>query len=70
MKKCNFKNKDTIFYFIKDGFNTEGDMYKFLLTILASVAEMEIEIILERVGEGIEKAKFRKETFRFIETIL
>lgn len=53
----NFKNKGITVHFIKEGFNTEGDMYKFMLTILGAVAEMEREITVERVREGIEKAK-------------
>lgn len=52
-----FKNKDVIVHFIKEDFNTEGDMYKFLLAILGAVAEMEREITVERVREGIQKAK-------------
>jgi DNA invertase Pin-like site-specific DNA recombinase len=44
-------------HFLKEGFNTDGNMYKFLLTILGAVAEMERELIVERVREGIEKAK-------------
>jgi DNA invertase Pin-like site-specific DNA recombinase len=55
---CNyFKDKGVIIHFIKEGFTTEGDMYKFLLTILGAVAEMEREITVERVREGLEKAK-------------
>lgn len=55
---CNyFKDKGIIVHFIKEGFNTEGDMYKFLLTILGAVAEMEREITVERVREGMQKAK-------------
>lgn len=52
-----FKEKGVTIHFIKEGFNTDGNMYKFLLTILGAVAEMEREIIVERVREGIEKAK-------------
>lgn len=52
-----FKNKGVVIYFIKEGFNTNGDMYKFLLTILGAVAEMEREITVQRVKEGMEKAK-------------
>lgn len=52
-----FKEKGAIVHFVKEGFNTEGNMYKFLLTILGAVAEMERELIVERVREGIEKAK-------------
>jgi DNA invertase Pin-like site-specific DNA recombinase len=52
-----FKDKGVTVHFIKEGFNTAGEMYKFLLTILGAVAEMERELIVERVREGIEKAK-------------
>lgn len=52
-----FKNKEVIVHFIKEGFSTEGNVYKFMLTILGAVAEMERELIVERVKEGIEKAK-------------
>jgi DNA invertase Pin-like site-specific DNA recombinase len=52
-----FKDKGVTVHFIKDGFNTNGNMYKFMLTILGAVAEMEREVIVERVKEGIEKAK-------------
>ena len=55
---CNyFKDKEIIVHFIKEGINTEGDMYKFLLSILGAVAEMEREITIERVRAGIQKAK-------------
>lgn len=52
-----FKDKGATVHFLKEGFNTDGNMYKFLLTILGAVAEMERELIVERVREGIEKAK-------------
>ncbi len=52
-----FKEKSVTIHFLKEGFNTEGNMHKFLLTILGAVAEMERELIVERVREGIEKAK-------------
>lgn len=52
-----FKDKDVTVHFIKEGFNTKGDMYKFMLTILGAVAEMEREITVDRVREGLEKAK-------------
>ena len=53
----NFKDKGIVVHFIKEGFSTEGDMYKFMLTILGAVAEIERETTVERVREGIEKAK-------------
>jgi DNA invertase Pin-like site-specific DNA recombinase len=52
-----FVSKEVNVHFIKEGFNTKGNMYKFMLTILGAVAEMEREIIVERVKEGIQKAK-------------
>lgn len=52
-----FKAKGVVIHFIKEGFDTGGHMYKFLLTILGAVAEMERELIVERVREGMEKAK-------------
>jgi DNA invertase Pin-like site-specific DNA recombinase len=52
-----FIEKGVTIHFLKEGFNTDGNMYKFLLTILGAVAEMERELIVERVKEGIEKAK-------------
>lgn len=52
-----FKTKGTVVHFVKEGFDTSGHMYKFLLTILGAVAEMEREFIVERVREGLEKAK-------------
>ena len=52
-----FRNKGVIVHFLKEGFNTDGNMYKFLLTILGAVAEMERELIVDRIREGIVKAK-------------
>jgi DNA invertase Pin-like site-specific DNA recombinase len=52
-----FISKGTIVHFVKEGFDTSGHMYKFLLTILGAVAEMEREMIVDRVREGVEKAK-------------
>ena len=52
-----FREKGVTIHFLKEGFNTDGNMYKFLLTVLGAVAEMERELIVERVREGIEKAK-------------
>lgn len=57
-KLCDyFIDKGVTIYFVKEGFNTTGNSYKFMLTILGAVAEMERELIVERVKEGIEKAK-------------
>ena len=52
-----FKEKGVVVHFVKEGFDTSGHMYKFMLTILGAVAEMEREFIVERVREGMEKAK-------------
>ena len=52
-----FKAKGVVVHFVKEGFDTSGHMYKFMLTILGAVAEMEREFIVERVREGMEKAK-------------
>jgi DNA invertase Pin-like site-specific DNA recombinase len=52
-----FNEKGVTVHFIKEGFNTNGNSYKFMLTILGAVAEMERELTVERVKEGIEKAK-------------
>lgn len=55
---CNyFIEKGVVIHFIKEGFSTTGSSYKFLLTILGAVGEMERELIVERVREGVEKAK-------------
>ena len=54
-----FKDKGVTVYFIKEGFNTgnNNNMFKFMLTILGAVAEMEREITVERIREGVAKAK-------------
>jgi len=44
-------------HFVKEGIDSSGSTYKFLLTILGAVAEMEREVAVERVREGVEKAK-------------
>lgn len=51
-----FKDRGVTIHFIKEGFNTSGDMYKFLLTILGAVAELEREMSIERIREGLKKA--------------
>jgi len=53
------KDKNVTIYFIKEGFNTgnENNMFKFMLTILGAVAEMERELTVERIREGVAKAK-------------
>jgi DNA invertase Pin-like site-specific DNA recombinase len=52
-----FRSVGVVVHFIKEGFDTGGHMYKFMLTILGAVAEMERELIVDRVREGMEKAK-------------
>lgn len=54
--------KGSIVHFVKEGFNTNGSSYKFMLTILGAVAEMERETTQQRVIEGIEKCKSTGET--------
>lgn len=50
-----FKNKGVTVYFVKEDINTEGDGYKFILTILGAVAEMERENTVERVQQGVAR---------------
>jgi len=54
-----FRNTGVTIHFIKEGFNTGNgnNMFKFMLTILGAVAEMERELTIERVREGIKKAQ-------------
>ncbi len=54
-----FKEKEVTVHFIKEGFNTGNgnNMFKFMLTILGAVAEMERELTVERIREGVAKAK-------------
>ncbi len=54
-----FKDKDVTVHFIKEGFNTgnNNNMFKFMLTILGAVVEMERELTVERIREGMAKAK-------------
>nr|WP_268037807.1 recombinase family protein [Clostridium estertheticum] len=42
---------------MKERFTTVGNTYKFMLSILGAVGEMEREIIVDRVNEGIQKAR-------------
>lgn len=53
---CNYFNeKGATVYFVKEGINTAGDSYRFILTILGAVAEMEREGIALRVQQGVER---------------
>lgn len=52
-----FKGKGSTIFFVKEGINTDGDSYKFLLTVLGAVAEIERERISELVRQGVEKCK-------------
>lgn len=54
-----FRDQGVTVHFIKEGFNTGNgnNMFKFMLTILGAVAEMERELTVERVREGIRKAQ-------------
>ena len=54
-----FKEKEVTVHFIKEEFNTRNgnNMFKFMLTILGAVAEMERELTVERIREGVAKAK-------------
>lgn len=52
-----FKEKGVTIYFESEGLSTKGDTYKFILTILGAVAEMEREQIQQRVVDGMKKAK-------------
>jgi len=54
----NFVHNVTV-YFIKEGFNTgnNNNIFKFMLTILGAVAEMERELSVERIREGMATAK-------------
>lgn len=51
------KDKGVTVHFLREGLNTDGDTFRFLLTILGAVAEMEREEINYRIKQGIEKAQ-------------
>lgn len=51
------KNKGATIHFLKEGISTDGSGYKFLVTVLGAIAEMERETSNERVREGMTKAK-------------
>jgi len=50
-----FNDKGVIVNFVKEGISTNGDSYRFLLTILGSVAELERERISELTRQGVER---------------
>lgn len=50
-----FRSKGVTVNFAKEGINTNGDGYKFILTILGAVAEMERENTVERVQQGVAR---------------
>ncbi len=54
-----FKDNETTVHFIKEGFNigNENNMFKFMLTILGTVAEMERELTVERIRKRFEKTR-------------
>ncbi|MEB9630896.1 MULTISPECIES: recombinase family protein [Bacillus cereus group] len=54
-----FNEKGINFVSIKDGIDTSTTMGKFLFHIFGAMAEMEREIITERVISGVEAAKAR-----------
>ncbi len=49
-----FKNKCVTVYFVKEGINTDGGGYKFILTILDAVAETERENTVESTTKCCE----------------
>lgn len=52
-----FKEKGVTVHFVKEGLNTSGDGYKFMITLFGAFAELEREQISENVKEGMAKAK-------------
>lgn len=46
-------DKGAVVHFIREGLTTEGSTYKFLLTILGAVAEMDRENINQNVKQGL-----------------
>lgn len=51
------KDKGATIHFVKEGISTDGSGYKFLVTILGAVAEMERETINDRIRDGMLKAE-------------
>ncbi|MBT2616134.1 MULTISPECIES: recombinase family protein [unclassified Bacillus (in: firmicutes)] len=54
-----FQEKEINFVSIKDGIDTSTTMGRFLFNIFGAMAEMEREVINERVRSGLESAKAR-----------
>jgi DNA invertase Pin-like site-specific DNA recombinase len=54
-----FVDKGVAVHFVKEGISTNGATYKFLMTVLASVAELEREQIVANVKDGIAAARAR-----------
>src|SRR6056297_344156 len=54
-----FKEKEINFVSIKENIDTSTTMGKFLFHIMAAMAEMEREVINDRVKSGLESAKAR-----------
>ncbi|WP_341458218.1 recombinase family protein [Clostridium drakei] len=52
-----FIDKGVTVNFLKEGISTNGDSYKFMLTILGAIAEIERERISELVRQGVERCK-------------
>lgn len=52
-----FIDKGVTVNFVKEGISTNGDSYKFMLTILGAIAEIERERISELVRQGVERCK-------------
>ncbi|WP_350343888.1 recombinase family protein [Proteinivorax tanatarense] len=54
-----FKDKGINFISIQDGINTSTTMGKFMFHVMGAMAEMEREVINDRVKSGLESAKAR-----------
>jgi DNA invertase Pin-like site-specific DNA recombinase len=47
-----FKAKGAVVHFVKEGFDTSGHMYKFMLVILRAISEMERDAVREGMGKA------------------
>ncbi len=61
-------DKGVVVHFVKEGFNTSGSTYLFLLTVLGAVAEMEREMTQERVNQRVSQLVFEKNEYGIINT--